>query len=245
MKNKIKIAICEDLIEEQNNLIDILSASTIDNHVNVFNCGEDFLNVYKKGMFDLIFMDIYMKQLTGVEVVTKIREQDDSVLIAFTTTSLDHTLEGYRLDVAKYLEKPVRSEPINALLRLAKLKSEDRPKISLSNSTQTRSIYLDEIIFIEQKGVNCYVHILEEEPFVTKSKLTDLIAQLDTNIFNQCHKSYIVNFIHIHSIDKELLVFEMNNGMNVHIRRDSFWKTKHAYEDYLFRGLRGNSCEKI
>ena len=75
-----------------------------------FASSEELLEAFRPGGFDLLLMDIYMDGMTGVEAVRKIREMDETIPIAFTTTSTEHTLESYRLSVLKYLEKPVRQK---------------------------------------------------------------------------------------------------------------------------------------
>lgn len=61
-------------------------------------------------------------------VYDEIREMDEQIPIAFTTTSTDHTLESYRLSVLKYLEKPVRQKDVNDLLRLVQMQKENIPR---------------------------------------------------------------------------------------------------------------------
>lgn len=101
---------CEDSAKEQKKLLAVLEQSEIPTNTAIFASGEDFLKEYEQGKYDLLLMDIYMGGMTGVEVVQEIRKKDDSLVVAFTTTSTDHTLEGYRLNAFKYIEKPVHKK---------------------------------------------------------------------------------------------------------------------------------------
>ena len=56
-------------------------------HCTQFGSSEELLEAFRPGKFDLLLMDIYMDGMTGVEAVQKIREMDDAIPIAFTTTS--------------------------------------------------------------------------------------------------------------------------------------------------------------
>ena len=121
--NTLNVAICEDNRLELTYLLNIINESTIPTTCTTFNSGEDFIKDYEVGVYDLIYMDIYMKGMTGIDTIKTIREVDPNVLVAFTTTSLDFTLESYRLDAIKYIEKPVSKKAVTDLLELALLKS--------------------------------------------------------------------------------------------------------------------------
>ncbi|MEG1577977.1 MAG: response regulator, partial [Oscillospiraceae bacterium] len=83
----LQIAVCEDLLEEQQRLLTMIEKSGIPASCTTFESGEAFLQDYRAGKYDLIFMDIYMAGITGIETVTAIREIDEAVPIAFVTTS--------------------------------------------------------------------------------------------------------------------------------------------------------------
>lgn len=238
MDNLLRIAICEDSESDRTQLITILQASSFSTDITLFECGEEFLANYKKQEYDLIFMDIYMTGMTGVEVVTKVRQIDSFIPIAFTTTSIDHTLESYRLDVLKYLEKPVQPKAVYEFLQLALFKKQTIPTLSIKNKNLEQKIPLSEILYLEQTGRQISIHLAQGEPFCFTGKLMDIIEQLPTNQFYQCHKSYIVNFAYVITLNKELMIFEIQGGSNVHLRRDSYWKIKKAYETYLFQQAR-------
>ena len=114
----LTLAICDDLPEEREKLLRLLELSPIPAVCAQFGSSEELLSAFRPGKFDLLLMDIYMDGMTGVEAVQRIRELDERIPIAFTTTSTEHALEGYRLSVLKYLEKPVRQKDVNDLLRL-------------------------------------------------------------------------------------------------------------------------------
>ena len=52
-------------------------------------------------------MDINLGDISGVELITEVRKQDKNVAVAFTTSNLQYALDGYQLNVMKYIEKPV------------------------------------------------------------------------------------------------------------------------------------------
>ena len=77
-------------------------------------------------------------------VCDEIREMDEQIPIAFTTTSTDHTLESYRLSVLKYLEKSVRQKDGNDLLRLVQMQKENIPRLVIQQNGKARKIPLSD-----------------------------------------------------------------------------------------------------
>lgn len=235
----LRIAVCEDSTEEQKMLLAILKQSDIPTETIVFASGEDFLKDYRRGKFDLLLMDIYMGGMTGVEVVTNIRKTDESLIVAFITTSTDHTLAGYRLNVVKYIEKPVNEKALQELLAFAQLKKENTPRFLLRIGGKEHALPFEEILFIEQIDHTLYLHLIGGEVLETTGKLTKIEPQFADQPFFRCHKSYLVNLSHVTELDKWLMVFVMSEGGTVHIRRESMGKAKKAYEAYLFAAARG------
>jgi DNA-binding LytR/AlgR family response regulator len=95
-------------------------------------------------------------------------------------------------------------------------------------------IPFDQILYVEQQGRNMTICQANDEKIRVSGKLDDIQNQFEGESFFRCHKSYIVNLSHIRSLDHELQIFVMENKDCVHIRRESFYKAKHAYEDFLF-----------
>lgn len=157
------IAVCEDSITEQEQLLAILKRSEIPTQITCFTNGKDFLNAYRQSRYDLLLMDIYMDGMTGVEAATKIRKTDQILLIAFITTSTDHALESYRLDAIKYIEKPVNENAILELLRFALFKKEHTPRLPLKIGGQNRSLPFELILYVEQKNHTLFVHLVGGE----------------------------------------------------------------------------------
>lgn len=234
----LHIAVCEDSVEEQKNLLAILERSEIPIETAVFSNGEDFLKVYQPGKYDLLFMDIYMGGMTGVEVVTEIRKTDETLVVAFITASTEHTLESYRLKVLQYIEKPLKEKAVLELLAFAKLKRKDAPRLLLKIGVKEVSLPFDQILYAEQKNHTLYLNLTGGEILKANTKLDTIEPQFTGQPFFRCHKSYLVNLCHVVELDKCLRVFVMKEGATVYIRRESLAKAKKAFADYLFSATR-------
>ena len=237
----IRVAICDDLPCERDTLLDLLDRSPVETKSTLFGSGEELLEAFSPNTFDLLLMDIYMDGMTGVEAVRKIREMDETIPIAFTTTSTEHTLESYRLSVLKYLEKPVRQKDIDDLLRLVKLQKDSAPRLAIRQNGETQKIPLSELFYLEQKGRHVVLSLKGGSTIQLYGKLSDLLPQLEGQPFFCPHKSYCVNLAFVRGINEEYQSYELADGKMVLISRSNRARARRAWEDFLFARTRGET----
>lgn len=238
MLETLRIAICEDDEVERRRLLHVLDESQYPMTVTQFATGEKFLCHFQPFQYDLILMDIFMGDITGVEVVTKLRDLDPQVPVAFITSSIDFALESYRLNALKYIEKPVTRQAVAEILQLAQLRQQMVERLVLRTSMGVLSYPILQLLYIEQKGRNLLLHLTGGEQSSVPKKIDEIEDQLVEKGFLRCHKSYLVNLSYVRGIDRDLSTFAIEGGGQVHIRRESFWKVKKAYETYLFGAVR-------
>ena len=241
MDEPLKIAVCEDSPADRDKLASILEQSTIPVSCQFFQSGEEFLSAYHPHKFDLLLLDIYMTGITGVDVVSKIREIDEDVSIAFVTSSIEHTLEAYRLSVLKYIEKPYKAKAVEETLRFALMKRNSLPQLTVWCSRKETPIPFSKIVYLEQKSRHINIHLTDDDCLVCNDKLSSLLPQLEEQGFYSPHISFCVNLNFVQQIDSEMRCFVMHNGDNVPIRRGYIVKSRKALEDFLFKKARENA----
>ena len=106
----MKLAIVDDNKLEQELIFDTLRTYEHERNISLdissYSDGNSFLNTYIPGDFDLIFMDIYLNELNGIDIVRKIRQIDSKVMIVFLTTSKEHIFEAAPFHFFDYILKP-------------------------------------------------------------------------------------------------------------------------------------------
>ncbi len=167
----------------------------------------ELLDVINNNSIDLIFMDIQMPQLTGIDFVKSLKGQQP--LIIFTTAYPNYALEGFELGVVDYLVKPFSFERFVQAVN----KAADRLK-NTSNTTIKAKDYIfvkadhkhlkinfDDILFIE--GLKEYVsfYTKDKKRIITLEALKNLEDMLPKEKFIRVHKSYIVSINEIISIN--------------------------------------------
>ena len=237
----LNLAICDDLPKEREALLALLEQAPIATNCTQFGSGEELLEAFSPNTFDLLLMDIYMDGMTGVEAVQKIREMDEHIPIAFTTTSTEHTLESYRLSVLKYLEKPVKQKDLDDLLHLVKLQRDSAPRLTIRQNGETQRLPLSELMVLEQQGHHVVLSLKGGSTIQLYGKLSDLLPQLEGQPFFCPHKSYCVNLAFVSGINEEYQCYDMADGKQVPISRTNRAKAKRAWEDFLFAQTRGET----
>lgn len=164
----------------------------------------EFLNTHT---VDVIFLDIQMPQLTGLQLSRIISK---NIKVIFTTAYPDFALEGFELNAVDYLLKPISFERFYQAV--SKLNTE--PKTIVSNQSNLpdflfiktdgknkfQKIFLRDILYVESLQNYVCIHTGKQQ-IITHSSLKNVIESLPENEFIQTHKSYVVSLKHIESTD--------------------------------------------
>lgn len=155
----------------------------------------------EKHDFDLIFLDIQMPQLTGIQL-SKILRQEVSII--FTTAYPEFAVESYNLNATDYLLKPFEFERFfQAVKKVESSRIERRDQqiedcvfVKTDSKNSFEKIKISEIIYIE--GLKNYVAIhLADRQVITYNTLKSIKESLPESLFAQVHKSFIVALAHI------------------------------------------------
>jgi DNA-binding LytR/AlgR family response regulator len=161
------------------------------------------LGVLREKHVDLIFMDIQMPQITGIEFLKTIKHPPKVII---TTAYREYALEGFELDVVDYLVKPITFErflksinkfyqtfqdQVQVVTGASSDKTQDESFIYVKENKKVIKVYLNEIRYIE--GLSEYVQIYtDKRKIITKTSMALMEEKLPSDNFLRIHKSYIV-----------------------------------------------------
>ncbi len=172
-------------------------------------------SLLQRNPIDLLFLDIQMPELTGLDLLKTLRNPP---LVILTTAHREYALEGYELDVLDYLLKPIsfdrflqaidkyqqRETAQNLPINSYQEHIGNKEFIDIRADRKTYRIPLQGIIYIE--SMKDYLQIFtSQKKFITKSTLQDFLDQLPVNQFVQIHRSYIVSMSHITAFDNTMV----------------------------------------
>ena len=174
------------------------------------------LDILNRTPIDLLFLDIQMPILSGINLLKKLKEPP---LTIFTTAYSDYAVTAFDLNVVDYLLKPfsfdrfiqavdkaknqINEQTLRATAN-ATLKNEASHFLSVKSNSKIVKVFFDEILFIE--GLKEYAKIVcEKENVVIYERLKNLESSLANHQFLRVHKSYIVNSTKVTAIKGDLL----------------------------------------
>ena len=149
----MNIALIDDmpqaLTHTQELIRQFASSCNMDFSITCYSSSEELLADFTPHKYSILFIDIYMDGLTGIEAAQQIRLQDDSCLIIFLTSSNDHLPQAFRCHAFDYLQKPATQEDISRVLRDAmRLLRTEIQYLEFTCSRQTIRVPYTEIVSI-------------------------------------------------------------------------------------------------
>lgn len=173
----------------------------------------------KKLKFDIIVLDVIMSDIDGMTCARFIRRQDTQVQIVFLTSSTDYVFEGYEVNAAAYLVKPVSADKLAAVLdkaidQIAKMTQES---IAITCGGVTKRILLRDILYLESKKNRVMVVLVNGECLAVYASLDEFAHSRQAKWWIRSHKSYIVNFLYVEQFAGDKFV--LRNGAIIPISR--------------------------
>ena len=225
----ISILVCDDLPEERLNLIRMLrryeQGNDLELRLETAADGSELLSMWRPERWDLIFLDIFMPQIDGVEAARRLRRKDDNVEIVFATTSRRHGMDGYEIHALDYLAKPFSQPDVDSVMDwFLQQRAEKRRELTVRTSAGEEVLRTKNILYIESRGHACVIHATEQELSV-RGSIDELAASLDTSFF-RCHKSFLLNFAHVSKIEQR--AFRLDSGESVPISAANLSRSKTA-----------------
>ena len=162
--------------------------------------------VLKNEKIDLLFLDIEMPDLSGMQFLKSLKQQP---MVIFVTAYNQYAIEGFNLDAVDYLLKPIEFDRFFKAVNKAYdyhryVNNQPQPEenyIFVKSDYQIKKINIDDISYIE--GLDDYIKIYSGEEFVLSlMTLKSILSKLPVNRFIRVHRSYIVSISHINSIQR-------------------------------------------
>lgn len=160
--------------------------------IKEYNSGFDFLE--QKTAFDIVFMDIAMPEMSGLEAAEKYRQYSPNGILIFLTAYEEYIKEGYKVNAFRYLGKQDNPQDFFEAVKSAMLllQTKEKMKLQLVNGGEI-FVSLDDIVYMEAQTRIVLMHMKDEEILPIRSKISDLTEILEKKGFYLVHRAYLVN----------------------------------------------------
>ena len=236
---KMNIAICDDDRISQGILKNALSYYGRDRNIDVYSCcfssGIDLIE--SKELFDVIFMDYEMTGLNGLKTSEIMRKNNDNTPIIFLSAHPTIVFDAFTVNAFRFLTKPLDVKKLYKALDDFRSSLRKDNVLIVKTLEKTWSIKHSDIIYAEAQRKHTLIRTVKTTLDVARC-LGEIEEMLPEDCFIRVHKSYVVNFEHIVSYDKDYIFF--GNGE----RAEQGSKYSSAFRTEYLNYVRRNNPEK-
>ena len=174
------------------------------------------LKFIREGEVDLLFVDINMPDLNGLDFV---RSLERKIPVIFTTAYSEYAIDGFQVDALDYLLKPISYASFLKSANKAKTwfdvnhKSNEvvQPQMDylfVKSEHRLIRILLSDIKYIEGSNEYIIIHLMKEKPLTTLMRMKNIESMLPENQFMRVHRSFIVNLNQVKVIERNRIIFD-------------------------------------
>lgn len=227
------IAVVDDEKVIREYLCELIERQKPESCVESYATGEELLVAGK--MFDIVFLDIQMDGMNGIEAARSLRKRQEETVLIFITGIREYVFDALDLYAFQYLLKPVDEKKFAEVLNRA-AREAGRKKEKRGLFIKTKNIMLDQadILYIESRGKKVEIHIAgEKESIQIYAAMEELEGQLG-EAFYRCHRAYLVNMAHIAEYGSDSIT--LTSGDRVYLAKKKYGEFVKAYMWHLQNG---------
>ena len=240
----MRIAVCDDdkaFLGQLTGAIQTWQQSLQAVALECFEDGDSLIRAHTTRPFDVIFLDVVMPLLSGLDAAREIRQSDKTVRIVFFTSSPEFAVDSYRVKASDYLLKPLHEEQLRQCLdELWEQYHSNARYIDIKSSSTVHRVALPNIAFIEAQNKHVQFFLTDGTVILASEPLYSYEERLElADGFFKCSRSYIVNLHQIESYRaKEITT---RGGFRIPISRNRGKEFEEAY----FRVIFGKAGEQL
>lgn len=236
----LRIAICDDeeyfLISERKLICEYMEKRSIEYQIDTFISGKELLDMGDKALrYNIIFLDVNMDEMDGIETAKRLRKFVKEVYLVFVTGFITYALEGYKVDAIRYilkdndcLERTV-TECLDAIL-IKMNYVQNKEEFYFKGGV--KAVAIDDIQYIESNLHRLIFHMngTNAAQYSMYEKLDVIEKRLEVYSFCRIHKSYLVNLKYIDMIERYQV--KLKNGIMLNIAKSRYPEVRNQYISY-------------
>ena len=201
--------------------------------VKVYNAAMDF--VRSTDNHDIVFMDIRMDTLDGIEVARLMRKINAESILIFVTQMAQLAIKGYEVDALDFIVKPATQYSINYVLDKAMSRLEKASSVMVPIKTQEgiKNLSSNEITYVEVFDHNLVYHTTKGD-YTVRGRILDVMQKLDEKRFIMCNRSFIVNMRYVTSANNDTLQVD---GVAIPISKSHRREVMQHFSNFLGENL--------
>ena len=198
----IRVAICDDekyMSDTIKTMVsDFFRRKNLKAVITQFSSGEELLKHDK--IIDILFLDIQMKNMDGMETAKKLRRREFKGFLIFITVLKEMVFQAFEVQAYDYLVKPLEERHFNRTMErlFVSMQNANEANLLVQKGSESRIIPFEDIVFGEVIDRKVYLTLLSSEVIDYYDRIENLEAKLDSRFF-RCHRSFLINLMHLKS----------------------------------------------
>lgn len=200
------IAIVDDdsTIQEELNhfIIEYSNDKKSEMNIKTFSCAEDFLS-YNDSTFDIIFMDIELGKLNGMDAIKQFRQTGHDNLVIFVSYLQHYAIDGYSVNAFDFIVKPLNYYDFKLKMDRAieKLSISKSKELVISTKGEKVIINTDDLIYVEVERHSLIYH-LKQKSYRTTGSMKKAIEDVKGLNFSLCNQCYLINLSYVTKLSR-------------------------------------------
>lgn len=234
----LKIAICDDDASVRKLICSYVSRICAHHHIEIEPIEQyghaQMLLERRPQALDILFLDIQMPGLNGIEAAREIRRFDESVTLIFMTSFPQYAVEGYSVQAYNFLIKPIQEDLLEReiLPVLKRLSVQSGSRLTFRHEDAYYTIRIREILYAETSGRIAVIH-LPDKSCRTSFPMKNMEKLLPKDTFFRIHTGYLVNMDYVTSINKDTVT--LKTGIQLPVSKHRKREFINAYMVYVGR----------
>ena len=234
----MRVAVVDDLRTDAETLRGLLSKHLPEAvFIDLYESGEAFLAAEAK--HDLVFLDIVMKGMDGIETASRLRMRDMASMIVFLTTSREYVWDAFPVHPFDYLVKPVDEARLTRVLNEAHRVLERRERMfSVKAGRQQVAVPVSALRYACARDHFVFLTLTDGRELKCYMTFAEVIAMLNAEPrFLLCNRGVLINMDEVRSFDGQC--FTMNDGQRFSVRMHEKTRIGQQFYQHTFRKTRG------
>ncbi|HIY83580.1 MAG TPA: LytTR family DNA-binding domain-containing protein [Candidatus Rubneribacter avistercoris] len=196
--------------------------------VERFTAAGDLMNAAELGRFDLYLLDVLLddRDCTGIDVARAVRSADSAAAIVFVTVSLEYAPEGYGVDAAGYLLKPLDEERFDQVLDRAIARRAAREAVVIDTPQRIVRMVPNELAYLEIRNHTLHLHFVDGHVENVSASISGVLEKMPAGEFVLCHRSFAVRVEAIRSVQRYRVT--LSTGDTVPVSRARYAEVQRA-----------------
>lgn len=229
----INIGICDDIQEIRQTVRDMCESYSRDSNVSFsykeFSSGTEVLEYSEQ--IDIMFQDIVLPEINGIDVMEKILDMDNIELIIFVSGYSSYCFDTYSLKTRGFIEKPVEYENFEKTIRKAVNELESRKIIEFQTEKGIVFVRSSDLVYIKTMGNYLKVLCKNKTEYIVYGSMKKWSEVLENYGIVRVSSSYMVNMLYICGWDRILRLEKAN--VKIQVGRGYYEKGRELYHNYI------------